>query len=98
MDFTLQNLASFVKKTEVCDVPKEFSFLPLTLEQYVTLLTKDCNMILLEMFTRAWCKEHPKDEDIWKAYILHFRRDCDRSYFYWHMKEYRKLGMAHNWL
>jgi hypothetical protein len=96
-DSRLKDLAIFLKNTHVCDVPKEFSSMPLTLQQYVTLLTKNSTMVVLETFTRAWCKEHPEENDIWAAFIYHFRRDCDPTYFFLHVKEYRKLGMSTTW-
>ena len=96
-DNTVEDLNVFLKRKDVCDIPKEFVSLPLTLQQYVKLLTKDCNLLLLELFTRAWCEEHPEDTDIWRAFIYHFRRDCDPTYFFLHLKEYRKLGMCNCW-
>ena len=95
------DLARFVKKKDICDIPKPFVSMHLTLEEYVQMLTKDCNLLLLELFTRAWCTEHQEDPEhtdrIWSAFIYHFRRDCYPEYFFLHLKEYRRLGMVNNW-
>lgn len=93
MKKTLHDLAAFVKQSDTCNIPKEFLSMSLSLEQYVTLLNKESNMVLLELFTRAWCKEHPEDTTIWTAFKLHFQRDCYPIYYFLHLRQYRKLNM-----
>lgn len=90
----LHDLAVFVKQTDICDIPEEFLSMSLQLEQYVTLLNTDTNMVLLELFTRAWCKEYPEDINIWTAFALHFQRDSHPIYYFLNLHKYRKLDMC----
>ena len=97
--FMVDGQVSVLQKTSDCDIPQEFVLMPMTLNQYVSLMTKECNTLLLEKITRAWCEEHPEDKDIWIAFVYHFRRVCEPCYFFLHMKTYRELGMCNDlWL
>jgi hypothetical protein len=95
----VNKLAEFLQQSGDCAITKEFASTSLTLKQYVSLLAKESNILLLEKFTCAWCQNHPEDKDIWVAFIYHFRRVCEPCYYFLHVKKYRELGMCNDrWL